>query len=99
MMLGDTVEGLQRRMSSQEFTDWQAFFAIEPTGHDLETWRWGMQTAHIVNAVRSTIPIGKGMRRPKAFKPSDFYPSTKKQDDLTPEQRAYIERKRKKKRG
>lgn len=30
----DTVEGLKRRMSSAEFTDWMAFASHEPIGQD-----------------------------------------------------------------
>jgi hypothetical protein len=100
LALGDTVEELQGRISSREFTDWQAYFAIEPHGHHIDEWRWGMLAASICNAVRSTIAVPAGARRPKLFKPSDFYPMQKRADDLTPEQRKYIETKRKrKKRG
>jgi hypothetical protein len=91
---------LQARISSAEFTDWQAYFRIEPQGYELDTWRWGMMTASIVNAVRSTIPQPKG-KRIKVFKASDFSPFSKgekPQDDLTPAQRKYIEGKRRKKR-
>ena len=86
-------------MSSAEFTDWVAYGFIEPYGHPIEQWRWASLTAHVVNAVRSTIPLAPG-KKLKAFKPDDFYPSTdSKSDGLTDEQRAYLERKRKKKRG
>ena len=80
-------------MSSAEFTEWQAYLTVEPQGYDIDTWRWGMMVAHITNAVRSTIAT---KRKPKVFKPSDFYPFAKDEKaDLTPEQRAYIESKRK----
>jgi hypothetical protein len=68
---------------------------IEPQGYDMDMWRYGMTISNIVNAVRSTIPTGRG-KKPKVFKPQDFYPNQKK-DDLTPAQRAYVERKRKRK--
>lgn len=84
-------------MDSQEFTDWQAFFAIEPYGYPIDEWRCGMMTANIANAIRSTIPTKKKL---KPFKPSDFYPNQKPAEELTPRQRAYIEgKKRKRKRG
>jgi hypothetical protein len=83
-------------MSSKEFTDWQGYFAIEPYGYPIDEWRWGMLAANLCNAIRSTIPTKKKL---KPFKPSDFYPNQKPTDDLTPAQRQYIERKRKKKRG
>ena len=85
-------------MSSSEFTDWVAYGLVEPYGHPIDQWRWASLTAHIVNAVRSTIPLAPGNKL-KAFKPEDFYPATNSGDGLTDEQRAYLERKRKKKRG
>lgn len=77
-------------MSSAEFTDWIAFFLIEPHGYDLENWRWGMQTSNIVNAIRSTVPGNK-----QSFKTEEFYP-TKTGSQLTAGQRDYVERKKSK---
>jgi hypothetical protein len=84
-------------MSSAEFTDWLAYMSIEPHGYDLDTWRWGMMTANICNAVRSTIPLPKGKGKLRVFKAEDFYPFRKNEErtDLTAEQKAYLERKRK----
>jgi|GEM_PF-1840596 len=93
-----TVEALQEDVNSEQFTEWQAYFQIEPFGFPVDEWRWGMLAANICNAVRSTIPLPKGARRPKMLKASDFF-LTRKESDLTPEQQAHIERKRKQKRG
>lgn len=95
--LGSTVEELQKRMSSAEFTRWIAYSSIEPFGFPMDNYRMGVPAAAIVNAVRATIPIEKGKSRPKPVKPSDFNPEQRKRDpDLTPEQREHIRKKREK---
>lgn len=84
---------LAERMTSEEFTLWAAFYGLEPWGCEIDNWRMGMIAATVVNAT----PRGP---RAKAFKPGDFYRSPyavdKAVDDLTPQQRAFLERKRKK---
>ncbi len=79
-------------MSSREFTEWIAYFQIEPHGYHLDNWRFGMMTSNIVNAVCSTIPRKPGTKA-KHYKPDDFYPM-QKADGLTEAQRAHIERKK-----
>jgi len=82
------------RMTSEEFTLWKAFFSLEPWGCDVENWRMGMVAATIVNSA----PRGEKAR---AFKPGDFYrdPYASKSDTLTPEQREFIKKRKKVKRG
>lgn len=94
MHLGKTVEQAQDEISSAEFTDWIAYANEEPFGYPVDNFRMGMSTASLVNTIRSTIPKVKGKPRPKAAKPSDFYPAQKKAGpDLTPEQRTHIRKK------
>ncbi|MBL8268056.1 hypothetical protein [Steroidobacter sp.] len=93
-----TVEELDERISSAEFSQWIAYSNIEPFGYPMDNFRMGVPAAAFVNAIRSTVPVPKGRPRPKAIKASDFYPKqAKAEPDLTPEQRAYIERKKQQK--
>lgn len=100
MKLGSgTIEELQERMTSAEFTRWVAYYRREPFGWEIENWRAAMMASAICNAVRSTIPIQRGHAKPKSLKPSDFYPITQRQEpDLTPAQREYIRKKHGKRR-
>jgi hypothetical protein len=77
-------------MTSKEFTLWSAFFALEPWGCDVDNWRMGVVASTIANVA----PRGDKAR---VFKPQDFYlnPYAKREQDLTPEQRAFIARRRK----
>lgn len=82
-------------MSSAEFTKWIAYANHEPFGFPMDNYRMGAPAAAIVNAVHTSIPVAKGTRRPKAKRPSDYYPQQKKpEQDLTPEQRDHIRKKR-----
>lgn len=66
-MMGATVAELQARMSSEEFTDWVAYAAVEPFGFEVENFRAGA----IASTVANVAPRKRGTR---ALKPSDFYP-------------------------
>jgi hypothetical protein len=85
-------------MSSLEFTESLAFYLAEPWGFEVENFRFGTLTAAVVNQVAATIPKQPGATR-KSAKPTDYYPESSKtknrQPQLTREQKAYIERKRK----
>lgn len=83
-------------MSSREFAHWIAYYKIEPFGFEIENFRYGTQTAALVNAVVATIPKQLGRPRPKPFTASDYYPETarKKTVPLTPKQREHLRRKR-----
>jgi hypothetical protein len=101
LQFGETLEELQERMSSEEFTRWIAYNNIEPFGYPIERLDTGIIASQIVNAVHASIPMPKGRRRPKPLQPSDFIPQTakKREPDLTPEQKAHIRKKRAKKAG
>jgi len=95
-----TVEEMDERMSSAEFTRWIAYSNIEPFGYPMDNFRMGVPTSSIVNAIRSTIPMEKGKSRPKPMKPSDFYPQSKaREPELTAEQKAHIRKKQAKRRS
>ena len=89
-------------MSSAEFTDWIAYYRLEPFGYEIDNFRYGTQTAAIVNTVSATVPRERG-RRVKPLQASDYYPSTnagvKKEIPLTPAQKEFIRRKKRGKRG
>lgn len=63
---GHTVDEWRARMSSAEFTDWCAFYLIEPWGFVPANWRAAMQAAVVANH--------SGMRKRPA-KISDFLPA------------------------
>jgi hypothetical protein len=64
-LIGDTVEELQHRMTSEEFDDWCAFYQLEPWGYEIANWRMGV--------IGSTVANYSG-RLKKPVKPSDFLP-------------------------
>jgi len=94
LALGSTVEELQVRMSSHEFTHWIAYANVEPFGYPMENWRYGMNTAAVVNAVRSTIPVPHGRPSLKPVQVETFLPVRNRRAELTPKQVAHLQRKR-----
>lgn len=58
LALGKTVREMLDTMSSNELTEWQAFFKIEPWGEDRADWRSAQIAALIYTA-------NKGKRSPK----------------------------------
>jgi hypothetical protein len=70
--------------------------AIEPFGFEVENWRAGMIAAAVCNEIVRTRPVAPGRPRPKLLAPADFYPPIPgaRRRQLTPEQQAFIERKR-----
>lgn len=66
---GRTVAELQACMSSAEFVDWCAFYALEPWGAEAENWRMGV--------VAATTAKYSGNAK-SAVKPSDFMPQEKR---------------------
>lgn len=78
-----------QRMSSWEFAAWDSYYQREPFGYHAEMYRMGV----IASTITNTVPRKPGT---KPLKPSDFYPQnrhTRDRVDLTPSQRAFIERK------
>lgn len=81
-------------MSSAEFTYWVKYAELEPFGYPMDNFRMGVPASAIVNAVHASIPLPKGRRRPKALKPSDFYPEAKRREpELTKEQKEHLRKK------
>jgi hypothetical protein len=74
-LLGCTVEDVQRRMSSAEFVQWCAFYALEPWGSRADNWRMSVIAATVAN-------YSGHVKKP--VRPSDFLPRAQKK--LTPDQ-------------
>jgi hypothetical protein len=67
-------------LTSEELTEWQAYFRIEPFGEERADMRLGSWVAYLINAT-----IGKAK-----FTPSDFHLSTEPPPPQTPEQMGMI---------
>lgn len=67
-----TVGELGQRMSSHEFTEWMAYYEIEPFGEQRADLRQALTTA----AVHNTIQAQR--KNPKWTKPQDFMPFEEK---------------------
>lgn len=63
-----TVGELLQRMTSREFSEWMAFYRLEPWGTAIDDWRFGMLAAMIANTNRDP----KKQRKP--FEAQDFMP-------------------------
>ena len=61
-----TVAEAQQRISSREFTRWQAFHEIEPFGEERADLRSGIVASVIANVNRG--------KHSKTYKPADFMP-------------------------
>lgn len=85
MYLGGTVEELQQRMSSAEFTLWRAYYAEYPFGYDIDNYRMGTIASAVVNVTR--------MNKKDMVKPADFYPA-KPKNELTARQKQQLELKK-----
>lgn len=75
----------------QELIDWMAYAQHEPFGFEVENFRSGVIAATVANVA----PRGRGAR---ALKPSDFYPTGKRQSQLTPRQERELQERRERKR-
>ncbi len=67
-MLGGTVDELQGRMTSAEFTDWLAFYAVEPWGEVRSDLQNATLLALLANANRDA------KKHPAAFRVDQFMP-------------------------
>jgi hypothetical protein len=100
LQLGKTLEELDESISSTELTYWMAYANVEPFGYPMDNYRMGVPASAVVNAVYATIPLPKGKRRPKALKPTDFYPEQKNAGpELTTEQQEHLRKKHGKRRN
>jgi hypothetical protein len=66
LALGATVEELQARMSSSEFSSWLAFYRLEPFGEVRADFRTGLLCATVANLVRD--------KHQAPHTPADFMP-------------------------
>lgn len=67
-----TVAELGDRMSSAEFSEWMAFYSIEPFGEERADIRQALTTSAIHNSVQAQT------KKPKWTKPEDFMPFSEK---------------------
>lgn len=84
-------------MSSAEFTKWTKYAEFEPFGYPVDNYRFGISTQEIVNAVRATIAVPQGGKRPPMLRAEQLYPTTKtsnQKSELTDEQREFLRKKR-----
>jgi hypothetical protein len=64
-----TVGELLHRMSAQEFSEWWAFYQMEPWGCEVDDFRAGLVAATVANTSRDA------KKHKKPFQPSDFMPN------------------------
>lgn len=74
-----TVAELGERMSSAEFAEWMAYYAIEPFGEERADLRQALTTSAIHNSVQAQT------KHPKWTKPEDFMPFRETPQPKTPE--------------
>lgn len=65
-------------MSSREFTEWRAYYGMEPFGEEMANWRAGMLASVVVNLLSD--------KKTKAKQPMDFMPQTERPAAATPEE-------------
>jgi hypothetical protein len=82
---GRTVEELQSAMSSDEFTSWCEFYALEPWGSDVENWRMGVVAA---------VTANYSGRAKRSLDPSDFVPGRTKRMSVDESRKALESMKR-----
>ena len=58
-------------MPSSLFTEWAAFFGLEPFGYEIENWRTGQVCSLIANVNRNP------KKKPDPYKPKDFMPKSR----------------------
>ncbi|HWV23262.1 MAG TPA: hypothetical protein VNZ58_03655 [Thermomicrobiales bacterium] len=63
-----TVAELLDRMSSREFSEWMAYYELEPFGEERADFRQALTTSAVVNSVQAQT------KHPKWSKPADFMP-------------------------
>lgn len=68
LALGSTVAELKARLGHAEFTEWQAFYAIEPFGHARSDIQTALLASLVANAHRDT------KKRPRPYGIRDFIP-------------------------
>lgn len=64
---------LAEELTSQEFSEWIAFYRIEPFGPQVDDLRAGVIAATMANTGRA--------KNSKAYQPADFFPSLRDEPD------------------
>lgn len=78
-----TVRELLERTDSRELAEWQAFYALEPWGNEVEWLRFGTVASIIAN-------VNRGRNR-RPFRPTDFVPKPPKEPQTVEEQLSMFE--------
>ena len=75
-------------MSSREFSEWIAFYSLEPFGEDREDLRSGIVASVVANTVRDPES------QPEPFQPADFMPrfGAEDEEETAPEDPARLYR-------
>ena len=71
--MGKSVRQAQLEISSDEFTEWLAYYQLEPFGEQIADMRHGTACALLANVNRNAEA------RPQAYKPDDFVPWVKRE--------------------
>ncbi len=61
-----SVRRAQREIDSREFSEWQAYYRLEPFGYDRHDLNNGILCSLVANAL--------GGKKSKSYKPEDFMP-------------------------
>lgn len=67
------MQGMLSEMSTEQFAAWRAYFALDPFGEKRRDYRIGTLAAITANSNRDP------KRRPKPFKPEDFFTSLREE--------------------
>jgi hypothetical protein len=78
------VDEMLDGMTSNQFSEWQAFYRVNPFGAGAETERFAIQQAHIVNSPHFSSK--------KLRSPSEFMPAFKKKKQTIEQQIALFNR-------
>ncbi len=78
------VDAMLDNMTSEQFSEWQAFYRIYPFGAEAETHRWAMQQANILNAPHYST------KKPRLS--TEFTPTFKKKKKTISQQIAIFDR-------
>jgi len=72
-------------MSSYEFSEWMAYYNLEPFGEERADLRMAMLASLIANVNRDK------KRRPNPFLPKDFMPKFEHEEQTPDQQLAFVE--------
>lgn len=75
LQLGKSVRQCQAEIDSAEFTEWMAYYQLEPFGETVADIRHGIATSLLANINRDE------KTKPQPFIPDDFIPWNSENDD------------------